>query len=396
MKQKTVSVILLLVMLSFLTGCWSRRELNDLAIVVGMGIDKSGKQYEVSVQVVDPGEVSKKDGRGGQAPVTVYSSKGDTMAEALRRLTTVSPRNNYFAHLRILVLSEELARQGIGGIVDFFSRYHEFRTDFYISVARQTSAKQILTMMTPTVRIPAEKIFNSLEVAEKEWSPVITVKLDELINDIVIKGKNPVLTGFRIVGDPREGEKKKNVEAIEPAANIQAWGLAAFREDRLVGWLNETESKGYSDITNKLHRSVVEIPCASGGRLAVDVMRSKSDIKGNVRNGNPEATVKIRTEASVSDVQCKIDLTKTETIAHLEKEVEEEMEKHIEASLRKAKTLKTDIFGFGEAVRRANPAYWKTVKEDWHRRFPDLPVEIRIEVHIRRVGTITNSVYSKT
>jgi spore germination protein KC len=46
----------------FVTGCWSRHELNDLAIAVGIGIDKTGDQYQVSAQVVYP--VKSLDQRG--------------------------------------------------------------------------------------------------------------------------------------------------------------------------------------------------------------------------------------------------------------------------------------------------------------------------------------------
>ncbi len=60
MKQKTAFLFLMLTLVLLLTGCWNRRELNELAIAVGMGIDKHGDQFRVSVQVVDPGEAASK------------------------------------------------------------------------------------------------------------------------------------------------------------------------------------------------------------------------------------------------------------------------------------------------------------------------------------------------
>jgi spore germination protein KC len=39
MKRKSLLICVLILMQLFLTGCWSRQELNNLAIAVGIGID---------------------------------------------------------------------------------------------------------------------------------------------------------------------------------------------------------------------------------------------------------------------------------------------------------------------------------------------------------------------
>ncbi|UVI28586.1 Ger(x)C family spore germination protein [Paenibacillus spongiae] len=391
MKHRFAALIGILACFVILTGCWSRKELNDLGIVLAIGIDKAGKQYEVSVQVVNPGEVAvKRGGTSGYSPVTLYSSKGNTIAEAIRRLTTVTPRKTYFSHIRILVLSESLARQGIGRTLDYLSRDHEFRSDFYIAIAREMAAKEILGYMSPLEKIPANKLFHSLEVAEKEWSPIIAVQLNELTEDLLRKGDNPVLTGIRVAGDKELGLRKENVESIIPGAVLQVRGLGVFKDDKLVGWLNETESKGYSDLTDKLHRTAVEMACPEGGKLAVDIVSSKTKLTGKVVGGEPEGRAVIRTEADVSDVECQIDLSKADTFADLEKRTAAILKRHSEAAVAKAQKLETDIFGFGEAVRRANPAFWRKAKLDWDSRFAKLPVRIEVDVKIRRIGTITN------
>jgi spore germination protein KC len=381
-----------------LTGCWSRRELNSLGIVVGVGIDKSDKQYEVSIQIVNPGEISSSKGGGGsdRAPVTAYSSKGNTVAEAIRKLSSVTPRKSYFSHVRMVIMSEALAREGISETLDYLSRNHEFRTDFYFAISRGMSAQEMLSVITVMEKIPSNRIYNTLAIAEKEWSPVTTVQLDDLIKSVVNKGNNPVLTGIRLVGDLEASQTKKNFESIQPLGVLQPWGLAVFHGDRMVGWLNEEESKGFSDLTNKLKRSVLNIACPTGGYLAVDIIRSETKVKGLVVNGKPKVDVSLRTEANVSDVECKIDLAKGETLSFLEQEIEKEMKKHGEASVKKAKLLKTDIFSFGEAIHRAEPVYWSKVKEEWNRHFAELTVDIKVDARIRRLGTIGDPIMNKT
>ncbi len=46
------------------------------------------------------------------------------------------------AHLRMLVIGEELAKEDIDKHLDFFSRDPEVRTDFYMAVAEGISAEK--------------------------------------------------------------------------------------------------------------------------------------------------------------------------------------------------------------------------------------------------------------
>lgn len=67
---RTILVALLLIAL--LSGCWNRKEINELAIQVGTAIDKVGDQYRVAVEVVVPAEVSARAPGSGRSPVTIY------------------------------------------------------------------------------------------------------------------------------------------------------------------------------------------------------------------------------------------------------------------------------------------------------------------------------------
>ncbi|MEW9669858.1 Ger(x)C family spore germination protein [Ammoniphilus sp. 3BR4] len=384
---------ILILLIPLLTGCWNRRELNELAIVTAFAFDKLGDQYVVTAQVVNPGEVASQKGGTGGTPVSVYQEKAGTVFEAIRKMTTVAPRKLYGAHLRMLIIGEELAKEGIGETLDLFSREAEIRTDFYIVVSKGIQAKEILKVLTPMENIPANKMFSSLESSEKAWAPTISITLDELISNMVSEGKHPMLTGIYIKGEQGLGESKQNIEQIDSPAKLTYAGLAAFKKDKLMGWLNETESKGFSFIDDKVQSTIVAFPCPKGGKLGVEIIRSKTHVEGKVKQGKPEIDVKVRSEANVGDVECKdLDLTKTQTIYDLETRTEKEIQDQIEAVINKAqKKYKADIFGFGEAIHRADPPYWKKKKKNWDQTFSDLPVNVKVEVKIRRIGTVNNS-----
>lgn len=119
-------------LIPLLAGCWDRNELNEISLVVGLGLDKVDDKYKVSVQLVNPSRVAPKAGVSSNAsPVVTFEESGKTLPEALRRMEVQVPRKLYFAHLRMIVLGEELAKSGISKPLDFISRNPQMRTDFF-------------------------------------------------------------------------------------------------------------------------------------------------------------------------------------------------------------------------------------------------------------------------
>jgi spore germination protein KC len=386
----------LLISISLLTGCWNRRELNDMALVVGMGVDKSEGQYVVTVQVVNPGEVASRKGASGRTPVTTYSETGAHLFEAVRRMTKITPRRLYFSHLQMFVISEELAREGISKPLEFLSRDHEFRQDFYVVVTKQAKAKDILSTLTSLEKLPASKMRSSLKTSEEAWAPTAAITLDELISDLTSDGKNPVLTGITLTGDVPAGRSIRNMESTDIPTKLKYEDIAVFKKDKLVGWLNEKESKGYNYIRNNVQSTVGRTACPDGGDLVVEIVRSKADVKGRLDQGEPVIDIHLSAEANISEVACHVDLTDPKTITRIEELANQTSEEILQASVEKAKSLKSDIFGFGEVIRRADPQAWKKMKKDWDTRFAKAPVHIQSEFKIRRTGIVNRSFLDKT
>ena len=166
MNRLFVMTLIIFIILLSSTGCWNRRELTDIAIASAIGIDKSEMGYQISVQIINPGQIATAGGQGGggtDSPVTTYSEVGETLFETLRKLTKQVPRKIYYSHLRMVVFGEEVAKEGISKSFDFLARDHEMRSDFYIVVARDTTAYNILSTYTSLEKIPANKMFATLE-----------------------------------------------------------------------------------------------------------------------------------------------------------------------------------------------------------------------------------------
>jgi spore germination protein KC len=396
-RRHHVRLTVLLAMAALgLAGCWDRKELDDLAIAVGMGFDQAGKQVRVTTQIVNPGEVaSSKKESGYTTPVTSISMSGATTFEAIRKISTASPRKIFSSHLRVLVIGEELARQGVTKIVDGISRNHEFRSDFYILVAQGTTAAQILNITTPIDKIPGNKMFESLEKSERLWAPTVTMQLDQFMSDLSNPAKATTLTAIRVIGDAEAGGRMDNVSKVSPAATLQYAGQAILKNGRFVDWMNEEESKGYNYIMGHVQNSAEHISCLDGGVMSVEDERTNVRIKGKVVRGQPKITVDLFAEESIAENQCSVDVTKPQNITMLEQIAEEKLGRIMEEAIRKAQKNKADIFGFGDAIEDVNPKAWLKLRENWDSRFADLDVKVNVDIQIRRFGTTNNSLLAK-
>lgn len=363
MKKGLPLLAIACLLLSSLTGCWSRRELTDLAIAVALGIDKNEKEeFIVTVQIINPSETATSQSAGGgyDTPVTSYSANGKILFEAIRRLSKELPRQVYLSHLRMIVIGEEVAVEGIFDALDFLSRDHELRSDFYIIVAKDQTAEDTLKILTKIEKIPSNNLFFSLEKSADVWAATGKIRLTELIDDIVSEGTQPALPGVTIKGDPKAGRTTKNIETIAPMAMLSYMGIAAFKKNKLVGWLDEEESKGFNYIKDNVNSTVIVFEM-NEDKVGVELIRSKTEIIPHIHNEDISIEVKIRGEANVGDVNSKLDLMNPSVISKIESHINEDVETVVRSAIDKAQNdFESDIFGFGEQIHRTNPKEWKT------------------------------------
>lgn len=395
MGRRITILILLMIVIMLLNACWSKRELNELSIVSALGIDRDNAGYIVTVQVINPRQIAQQT-QDIQAPVTVYSIFGKTIFDALRRLSLESPRRLYYSHLRVVVFGEEMARAGIAKAVDFLLRDHEIRTDFYILVAQGKRAENVLNVLTPVEQIPASMMYFTMDTSQGVWGPTQAVDLEELAEDLTLEGKNAVLTGILIKGSPDTGIGMENIEKTAPPTTLRIGYHAVFKDDRLVGWLDESESRGYNTIIENIHNSVVTIPCQEQGNLSIEITSQKAKMKAVLKNGRPQIEIYSRLEANIGDAECNISLTGGGVQQYIEEELEREVKGYMQAAVTKAQQLESDIFGFGNTLYRAHPEVWKGIGGNWDEEFVKLPVNITVTAKIKGLGLITEPFQSET
>ena len=385
MTRRAVQVLCLLMAMSLLSGCWSRRELNELSLTMGIGLDKIGDQYTLSVEVINPEAMSEK---GSGSAVGIYREEGRSILECLRRLTTRVPRYLYMAHLRIMVIGEELAREGIAQVLDFFMRDNELRSDFYVIVAKNDTASDILQFPTQLERIPANKLYNSLENSGKQWSPAEGIHLDELVSNLTSHGaKNAVLPGIEVSPNLPLKAGLAN-EANLAAQSLKYSGIGIFQGDKLIGWLNEDESRAINYVRKRVKRSMGQVKCGSDGVVSLKTDYNRVKLKAKIIQGKPHIAINLDLEGTIGEVQCGIDLMRVKEIRKIEEEAEMSMNQLIKHTVQQVQQkYKSDIFGFGQAFHHQQRQYWHRVKKNWNSIFPMVEIDVYTTYKIKGMET---------
>lgn len=393
---KILKVLLIIIVAFSFIGCWGRRSLKDLMPIAAFGIDKKEDKYILTSQLINVSEIASKKG-DSQSAVTVYSTEGRSISEAFRKLTTKAPRRLYASHLRVLVFGEEFAKEGINDALNFFVRDPDLRSDFYMLVAKDKRASEVLKVLTPLDKIPGNGIYSSLESTEKAWSAAITVKLLELLGSIGTEGKEPILTGIEMLGKEDIGMDKRNIEISQPPTSIEVGTLAVFKEDKLVGWLTETESAMTNSILGKVRNTVRPIPYDTGNLVSLELKHVRRKIKVINDGGNPKIMVNFKIKSVIKEVQGDIKIKDPQVIKEIEKKAEETIGKKEKETINKLqKSFNSDIFGFGQEVRKQQPSLWNKVGSDWKEHwFSKVPVEVSVKVNVSDTGRVMNKVKIK-
>lgn len=389
MKSKAM-VALLILLFPLLSAC-TARDLNSFSLVTAIGIDKDEAGYLVTYQVLNPkAAVSKTN--VNESPFVLYSEKGNALNEIERRTTTQAPRKMYFAHVRTVVIGEDLARDGLKEILDYLFRAREFRTDFYFIIAKGTTANRILSTVTPIDSVSGIKLFESIENSKDWWAPTNSLNIVELVNDINAKGNNPVLAGVEFYQKTEDMDTIKTLEKSSPG-KLKYTALGAFRGDKLVGWLDENESRALNNIVGKTKKSVLSVDYDENTHVSLNTSMKKPKIKVSLSDGKPVINVKLSADMTISTVTDDVDFTEKENLDKLNSLANEKMVDSCKKTLDKAQhELKTDIFGFGESIHRAYPKVWNELKNNWDNEFTKLQVNFTVDTIIRDMGENLKSI----
>ena len=379
--KKFVLIIITLFILLISSGCYNYKEINDMAIVSSIGIDKDNKndKYIVSAQIMN----SKESEDSEDSQITVYTKEGDTVHEALRNITLKSPRKLYGNHLSKIVLSEEVAKEGIDNILDIFNRITEVRNEFIITIVKEDKASDVLKVLTTTESIPAEYVKLSLKIADKTSGLTYATKLDEFISLYLKKGIDPVVPVLKIDKKEKKGTTINNITTTNPISKIVIEDLAVTNKGKLETYLKNEEVIGYNFLRNQIQKMIIPVKCDDENNYAsISILKNKTKSNTEKKDNKYIINFNINSEAIITEYNCRKDLTDEKVIKELEKDTEKKIKRYIKNSLNKQKETKGKFLGLERIIYLDYPKY----------KNEDYSVKYNVKVNLVRKGEIRNSI----
>ena len=391
--MKKIKIIISLFICFLLTGCYNYRELNDLAITSAIGINKSGDDFELIIQVVNNQKQSSEGGSAGeQLQFVVYKTKGKTIQEALRSIILESPKRLYLNHTALLVISEEVAKEGIGDIMDIFARDSEFRKQFMVLISKNDETEDVISTVTALETLNAKNIKDSLKTDNKYLGSSTIVTFENLLSAYLNNKIDIALPSVIMKGNEKTSKEEDNIKESEPSAKVVLDDLAIFDNKKLVGYLDKKDSINASIINNDINNTIYTYKCDNNKYLSIEIIDSKTEVK--TPSDKEEININIKQKANINETTCNIDLEKQEDLDKLEKEISKQLKKEILKTINKTiKEYNSDIFGFEDTIYKDNPSYYKKLKEKYHDEIlNNLEFKVDVSLNLYAKGNVLKEI----
>lgn len=431
--RRVFVVLCFYVCLTIVPGCWSRREVDQLSFVgtVGLdlarerllrnntGVNSSAKDnlrrqiFRYSAEILKPrilggGGGMLGGGRGGisEPPYVVITVTGSSLWEAERDLAAVLPRTPFFGQASQIVIGTDFARNGVYPAIDYFLRKRDFRGTAWMSIANDEAQKVLKS--AATLEQTTSREMDGLMEEVKNTGLGYAATLKDFTLALTSEGRDPICARISVVSPARPqeaaGAESGGPQALTPAQAAQMRsgayrlnGAAVFRKDKLVGFLNPIETRGALRINSNLVRGVMTLRYESRSserhEVSVEISHSQTRVRPEMKDGKPRVVVQVIEEGVLGETSSPyLDVFSPKVTKELNAEFKKKITQEVEAAVRKAKDLKADVFGFGEAIRRAFPKEWRNLKRNWREEFAHIPVEIDVTATVRRTGHVLSSV----
>jgi Ger(x)C family germination protein len=318
-------------------------------------------------------------------------------------LDTAVPRELNIKHMQAIVISEEVAKDGIlGEFMAPLNRFSQIRKTSHVFIAKGKAinfikenkasigtsiAKDIKIMVDESLNtgffpyVDFEEFYRALKSLGHEAIAPLAAVND--FNSFVEEGKawgNDFKTGGEYSAGklPRIGRSK-----------IELWGPALFKGDKLVKELNGDETRFLLMAKGKFKRGsfTVQDPKNPDLIVAMDVTEEKSpDVTVKLKNLKPIIKVKVNLDGDLLAVQSMVNYEDPELKKLLEDTFKQKLKKGIEKLITECKELNIDVFSFGDYAARCFLTINEWEEYKWKNHFKDADVTVDVEFTIRRTG----------
>lgn len=379
-------VVLVCCLCLFLAGCWDEVNIEERGFVIGIAIDLAEKQsggnpeLTLTDQFVVPaglGTPSESGGhQGTKKPYTNLSFSGNSLFEISREMALVQGNPPFYEHLKLVVVSEELAREPniFANSMDILIRDPEMRRETKVVISDE-KAKDVLEIESPIETLPAMHIETVNENREKSGALIEPLRIGNL-NEYMLEKNNYLIP--RVV--PTDGK-------------IMFKGAGVFdgEANQLVDIIGETDIVAVNLITGDFKGGFIKFE-SNDDLMIYEIKRAKSHIKIDTdEKDNINITIEIDTEGNIAETFGDRSLLNKEYLHELDKQISEKLEQKVSNIIKKAQNeIGLDFFGFSELMQERHYKEWIKIKDNWdkgEKKFQHATIDIKADATVRTSGT---------
>lgn len=342
-------ILLIITSLIFLTGCYDNVELNKLSIISGIGIDYVDDEFVLTYEIYN----DNKSENTGELISDTITGKGKTISEAFNNANMKTSKKDFFAHLKLVIVSENLINGHFKEINDYLIRDTDIREEFFLVVASNTTPEEILK--STSVKHPVaseyivkllsnEKYNNSLptkEIYQKILSKLIGSKTDIVLNSVSIIDNHLSLSNSYMF-------KEYNMLKSLSEHDSSLYTLLMFNNE---GISYQKEYDGYVFVINIC------------------------EVKTNIDVESSNILVNLELEARILENNPNLNLKDTDTYNMLNNDFESIIKDDIYNFVKMVQSSKSDILGLQELYYKSNN---KDNKKLWETADIDVNVNLKI------------------
>jgi len=385
MKRIFCCLLLLVLTVPLLASCtMGLRQINELAMVAAVGLDIGDKPgtIQLSAQIIRPADARGQTGApsgGTGEPIYSISTEGTSIFDAIRNMGQLSSRRVYWAHNFLIVMSEQYARKGIDDMIDFFTRNHELRMNTWVAVSSDKPA-EVISTVTGLEVVPGEavdRLFRDHRIPAR--APGTNMR--SLEESYLSRSTEPVIARVSLEARGISNKKPGEHGSIK---QVELRGAAAFRDNKMVGWLTTNDARGVLFFLEKLNKGleVISCPDSDTNTITLEFNETKLKVTPSYVQGRPRFDVRLTSSADIVENGC------SESTEQLRKAASEGLDQELTTLLKdvidKAQhKYRSDFLKLGDLFRNKYPVEWKKLGRDWNDAFAEAEITVEVEATVK-------------
>ncbi|CAH0162241.1 Spore germination protein A3 [Peribacillus sp. Bi96] len=360
----------LILLIPLLSSCWDSHNIEELSLVVGMGIDKSKKKNEIMLTeqiLVPPGNSLQENQAQLKYKNVTVSAK--TLHEAIRDslLITNTVLTN---HQRILLINEDVLRKiPMEAIINQSIRDNNTRRSCLVYLTKRPT-REILGL-ADYGEIPSNVIYELKDNVKRTNKILPPLTLGNASSSLQSDGS------FAIQGVEIKGKK------------LILEGAGVINNSKLVGVMNNEDIASLNWLNGEVKGGIIEA-VHHGNPFSVEVIkRTKRKVTTELNGDHLTINVKVGYTTRLSeDWYGKENSFKKSYLKDAERVAEDKVEEDVEEIVWKLQhKYKTGVAGLYRYVENQHPKFWEKNKNKWDEIFSNADINYQVDLRIIDFGS---------